>query len=70
MKPLPHLDLAPADPDFDEAVITINGHEEETITIECENARELAARLVELVNSLRPAPITAEIFESLNRRST
>lgn len=46
----PYLELGPADPDFDEAVILINGHEEETITIECTGARELAERLVWLVN--------------------
>jgi hypothetical protein len=34
----------------DEAVITIDGHEEETITIECPNAHLLAERLVRLVN--------------------
>ena len=47
----PYLELGPADPDFDEAVIHINGNEEETITIECTGARELAERLVWLVNN-------------------
>lgn len=47
----PYLQLGEADPDFDEAVILINGHEEETITIECAGARELAERLVWLVNN-------------------
>jgi hypothetical protein len=47
----PYLELGPADPDFDEAVILVNGNEEETITIECIGARELAERLVWLVNN-------------------
>jgi hypothetical protein len=47
----PYLELGPAVPDFDEAVILINGHEEETITIECPGARELAERLIWLVNN-------------------
>jgi hypothetical protein len=47
----PYLELADAVPDFDEAVILINGHEEETITIECVGAREFAEGLVWLVNN-------------------
>ncbi len=47
----PYLELGPAHPDFDEAVIFINGREEETITIECDGAREFAERLVWLVNN-------------------
>lgn len=47
----PYLELGPAVPDFDEAVIFINGHDEETITIDCTGARELAERLVWLVNN-------------------
>jgi hypothetical protein len=50
---LPRLELADHPSPFDEAVITIDGHEEETITIECPGARELAQRIVELVNGLR-----------------
>lgn len=62
MTPLPRLELA--DPDnlssfrmdgkvcaFDEAVITIGGIEEHTITIECEGALNLADRLIRYVNA-------------------
>jgi hypothetical protein len=52
---LPLLVLALDETPFDEAVILINGHEEETITIECPGARELAASLVRLVNAYREA---------------
>lgn len=51
---LPRLELDVerlADATFDEAVILIDGHEEETITIECTGAGELAARLVTIANS-------------------
>jgi len=48
---LPRLELAEPDSPFDEAVILVNGHEEETIRIECAGARELAAELVRLVNN-------------------
>jgi len=51
----PELELLPADSPFDEAVIVIDGHEEETITIDCPNARELAGKLVRLVNAYRRA---------------
>jgi hypothetical protein len=47
----PYLELADEVPNFDEAVILVNGHEEETITIECVGAREFAERLVWLVNN-------------------
>lgn len=52
---LPHLELAPADPDFDEAVITIDGREEDTITVACEGARAIAEQIVVLVNAYRQA---------------
>jgi hypothetical protein len=52
---LPLLVLAPNDSDFDEAVILVDGREEETITLECTGARELAASLVRLVNAYREA---------------
>jgi len=48
---LPRLELADTDSPFDEAVIIIDGHEEETIRIECEGARKLADRLVRYVNA-------------------
>lgn len=70
----PYLELGSAVPDFDEAVILINGHEEETIRIECTGARELAERLVWLVNNFhtiltkpadgRPAPLPAGVMHS------
>lgn len=47
----PVLELADARSPFDEAVIVIGGREEETITIECPGAADLAERLVLLVNS-------------------
>lgn len=50
---LPRLTLADIDSPFDEAVITIDGHEEETITIECTGAAELAEKLVRFVNHHR-----------------
>ena len=53
MSPLPRLELVRVGQVFEEAVICIDGHEEETITIECPGAAELAERLVELVNTAR-----------------
>jgi hypothetical protein len=47
---LPQLELGETASPFDEAVIIINGREEETLTIECEGAAELADKLVRLVN--------------------
>lgn len=49
--PLPQLELADPRSPFDEATIVIDGHEEETITIECPGADVLAARLIKLVNN-------------------
>ncbi len=48
---LPLLTLGEHASPFDEAVITIDGHEEETIRIECEHALDLADRLIRYVNS-------------------
>lgn len=50
-RPLPRLALGEHASPFDEAVIVIDGREEETIRIECEGAAELASRLVDYVNS-------------------
>ena len=47
---LPRLELADLDSPFDEALILIDGREEETIRIEATGARALAAELVRLVN--------------------
>lgn len=51
MTTLPRLELADPCSPFDEAVILIEGREEETITIECTGAAELAERLVRYVNA-------------------
>lgn len=51
MTRLPRLELADHTSPFDEAVILIDGHDEETIRIECEGALELADRLVRYVNA-------------------
>lgn len=51
MSTLPQLELGDADSPFDEAVIWIDGHEEETIRIECDGALELADRLIRYVNA-------------------
>lgn len=48
---LPRLEIGDADPRFDEAVILIEGREEETITLEREGALELADRLIRYVNA-------------------
>lgn len=58
MTPLPRLELADHRSPFDEAVITIDGREEETITIECEGALDLADQLIRYVNA-RQDVITA-----------
>ena len=50
-EPLPQLEIGDVSSQFDEAVIWINGHEEETITIECAGAGEFADRLVRYVNA-------------------
>lgn len=55
MPELPRLELADHESPFDEAVIVIDGREEETITIECVGARELASAIVRLVNAHRAA---------------
>ena len=48
---LPRLELADLQPPFDEAVLTIDGHEEETITIACPSALDMADRLIRYVNA-------------------
>lgn len=45
------LDISDMDSPFDEAVLLINGHEEETIRIECNGSDELAERLMRYVNA-------------------
>lgn len=52
MNLLPRLELSDVHRSpFDEAVIIIGDREEETITIECENALDLADVLVRLANN-------------------
>jgi hypothetical protein len=48
---LPRLELGELSSPFDEALILVNGHEEETIHLECDRAGELADQLVRLVNN-------------------
>lgn len=50
---LPRLDISDRRSPFDEAVLTIDGHEEETIVIECAGAIEIAERLARFVNHHR-----------------
>lgn len=47
---LPRLDIAETMSPFDEAVLTIDGDDAYTITIECNGALELAEKLARLVN--------------------
>ena len=51
MGALPRLELADIRSPFDEAVITIDGREEETITLDCEGALDLADFLIRYVNA-------------------
>lgn len=51
MKALPQLELSDGVSPFDEAVLIIGDREEETITIECEGALDLADRLIRYVNA-------------------
>jgi hypothetical protein len=51
MSALPQLEIGEVRSQFDEAVVWINGHEEETIRIECERAGDLADRLIRYVNA-------------------
>lgn len=48
---LPQLEIGDVSSQFDEAVIWIDGREEETITIECTGAGDLADRLIRYVNA-------------------
>jgi hypothetical protein len=48
---LPQLELADVVSGLDEAVITIDGREEDQIIISCEGSLELADRLVRYVNA-------------------
>jgi hypothetical protein len=51
MTTLPRLELVDLGSPFDEAVLLVDGHEEETIHIDCPGALQLAARLVAVVNA-------------------
>jgi hypothetical protein len=48
---LPQLEIGDVSSQFDEAMIWIDGHEEETITISCAGAGDLADRLIRYVNA-------------------
>lgn len=50
---LPRLELAELDTPFDEALILIEGREEETIRLDCTGAAAIAAHLVLIVNQHR-----------------
>jgi hypothetical protein len=51
MTALPRLELADAVSGLDEAVITINGREEDQIIVSCEGSLDLADRLIRYVNA-------------------
>jgi hypothetical protein len=53
MSRLPRLELAEPNSPFDEAVIIVDGHEEETITIACPGSLALARWLITLVDLAR-----------------
>jgi hypothetical protein len=55
MSPLPRLELAETRSPFDEAVLIIDGHEEETITIACPGSLALAKALIAMVYFHRAA---------------
>lgn len=46
-----NLEIGEVNKMFDEAIILIDGHEEETIRIECEHAGDIADQLIRLVNN-------------------
>ena len=65
---LPRLELGDADSPFDEAVILIDGHEEESIRIECEGALDLADRLIRYVNAHQQVLQTLQLASEVLRR--
>lgn len=65
---LPHLELGEHDSPFDEAVIVIDGREEDTIRIECEGARELADKLIRYVNAHTSVMQTLLVASEVLRR--
>ena len=71
---LPRLELADHGSPFDEALILVEGREEETIRIECDGSGALAARLVAYVNAhaevMRTLMIASEVLARLGAEST
>jgi hypothetical protein len=65
---LPRLEIGDVSSQFDEAVIWINGHEEETIRIECEAAGDLADRLIRYVNAHEQIAQTLVVASEVLRR--
>lgn len=68
MYDLPRLEIADRCSPFDEAVLTIGGREEETITIECENALDLADRLIRYVNAQPRVLMSLTVASEVLRR--
>lgn len=68
MTPLPQLEIGDVSSVFDEAVIWINGHEEETIRIECERAGDLADRLIRYVNAHEQVLQTLQVASEVLKR--
>lgn len=60
---LPRLEIGEHSSPFDEAVILIDGREEETITIECPDAMRLAQEPVRFVNSHERVLVTLTAAE-------
>lgn len=68
MTALPQLEIGEVSSEFDEAVIWIGGHEEETIRIECAGAGDLADRLIRYVNAHEQVVMTLELASEVLRR--
>lgn len=66
--PLPRLEIGDVSSQFDEAVIWIDGHEEETIRIECERAGDLADRLIRYVNAHERVLMTLTVASEVLRK--
>ena len=65
---LPHLDLTETSSPFDEAVIVIDGREEDTIRIECAGAGDLADKLIRYVNAHDQIAQTLVVASEVLRR--
>lgn len=71
---LPQLEIGDVSSQFDEAVIWIDGREEETIRIECAGAGDLADRLIRYVNAHEQVMIAlataSEVLRTLGATQT